>query len=66
VHRRQTLYRCNEIYEEFERKFVSEMQALRIGDPMEESTEIGPLATPQIVNDLDEQVKKAVARARVC
>ena len=50
-----------EIYEEFERKFVSRMQALKIGDPLEESTEIGPLATPQIVNDLDEQVKKALA-----
>ena len=52
---------AGEIYEEFERKFVSHMQALPIGDPMEESTEIGPLATPQIVNDLEEQVKKAVA-----
>ena len=31
-----------EIYDEFERKFVSKMQALRIGDPLEESTEIGP------------------------
>ena len=51
---------ATEIYEEFERRFVDEMRALRIGDPMEESTEIGPLATPQIVNDLDEQVKKAV------
>jgi len=50
-----------EIYEEFERRFVSQMQALRIGDPMEESTDIGPLATPQIVKDLEEQVKKAVA-----
>ena len=51
---------ATEIYEEFERRFVDEMRALRIGDPMEESTDIGPLATPQIVNDLDEQVKKAV------
>src|SRR5690242_6057344 len=50
-----------EIYDEFERRFVDEMQALKIGDPMDESTDIGPLATPQIVNDLDEQVKKAVA-----
>ena len=50
-----------EIYDEFERRFVSEMQALKIGDPLEESTDIGPLATPQIVNDLDEQVEKAVA-----
>ena len=50
-----------EIYDEFERRFVEEMRALTIGDPIEESTDIGPLATPQIVNDLDEQVKKAVA-----
>jgi succinate-semialdehyde dehydrogenase/glutarate-semialdehyde dehydrogenase len=50
-----------EIYDQFERRFVEEMRALKIGDPMEESTDIGPLATPQIVNDLDEQVKKAVA-----
>ena len=51
---------ATEIYEEFEESFVSQMKALCIGDPMEESTEIGPLATPQILNDLDEQVKKAV------
>lgn len=55
-----------EIYDEFERKFVEQMKALRIGDPLEESTEIGPLATPQIVNDLEEQVQRAVgAGARV-
>jgi len=52
---------ADQIYDEFEKRFVDEMHALRIGDPMEESTEIGPLATPQIVDDLDEQVKKAVA-----
>lgn len=52
---------ATEIYEEFERRFVDEMRALRIGDPMEESTDIGPLATPQIVKDLEEQVQKAVA-----
>jgi succinate-semialdehyde dehydrogenase/glutarate-semialdehyde dehydrogenase len=52
---------AKEIYEEFERRFVDQMHALHIGDPMEESTDIGPLATPQIVNDLEEQVQKAVA-----
>ena len=50
-----------EIYDEFERRFVEEMKALRVGDPLEESTEIGPLATPQIVEDLEKQVAKAVA-----
>ena len=50
-----------EFYQDFEKGFVSEMEALRVGDPLEESTDIGPLATPQIVNDLEEQVKKATA-----
>ena len=50
-----------EIYDRFDERFVAEMKALRIGDPMEESTEIGPLATPQILDDLVEQVEKAVA-----
>ncbi len=52
---------ADEIYDKFEKRFVEEMRALKIGDPMDESVEIGPLATPQIVDDLDEQVKKAVA-----
>jgi succinate-semialdehyde dehydrogenase/glutarate-semialdehyde dehydrogenase len=57
---------ASEIYDEFERKFVEQMKALRIGDPLEEATQIGPLATPQIVNDLEEQVQRAVkAGARV-
>jgi succinate-semialdehyde dehydrogenase/glutarate-semialdehyde dehydrogenase len=49
------------IYEEFERNFVAEMRKLTVGDPMQQSTDIGPLATPQILKDLDEQVRKAVA-----
>jgi len=52
---------ASEIYDEFEQGFVEQMKALRIGDPLEESTEIGPLATPQIVNDLEKQVQQAVA-----
>ena len=50
-----------EIYDEFERRFVEEMKALRVGDPFDESTEIGPLATEQILKDVDEQVKTSVA-----
>ena len=52
---------ADEIYNAFEERFVSEMKSLRIGDPMDEATEIGPLATPQILDDLVEQVNKAVA-----
>jgi len=51
---------AKDIYDEFSEKFVQDMQALKIGDPMEETTDIGPLATPQILNDLAEQVQKAI------
>lgn len=54
------------IYEKFERRFVGGMEALRVGDPLEETTDIGPLATLQVLEDLDEQVRKSVeAGARV-
>jgi len=46
---------------EFERRFVAAMEALRIGDPMDEATDVGPLATPQIVDDLEKQVDASVA-----
>lgn len=49
------------IYNDFERGFVDEMKSLVVGDPFEEKTDIGPLATPQIVKDLEKQVQQAVA-----
>jgi succinate-semialdehyde dehydrogenase/glutarate-semialdehyde dehydrogenase len=52
---------ASEIYDEFERRFVEVMKALRVGDPTNEATDIGPLATEQILSDLDEQVRTSVA-----
>ncbi|HVG33248.1 MAG TPA: NADP-dependent succinic semialdehyde dehydrogenase [Pyrinomonadaceae bacterium] len=52
---------AEEVYDQFERRFVEGMQALHIGDPLEEETDIGPLATRQVLEDLDEQVQKSVA-----
>lgn len=49
-----------DIYDEFESRFVERMQSLRIGDPMDKATDIGPLATRGILEDLDEQVRKSV------
>jgi succinate-semialdehyde dehydrogenase/glutarate-semialdehyde dehydrogenase len=49
------------IAKEFERKFVARMQALKIGDPFDEATELGPLATPDGVTSLDADVQKTVA-----
>ena len=50
-----------EVYPEFERRFVEEMKALRVGDPLTESTDIGPLATEQILKDVESQVSTSVA-----
>src|SRR5476651_2400552 len=48
------------IADEFERRFVAGMEALRVGDPMDESTQVGPLATPDILEGLDQQVRRSV------
>jgi succinate-semialdehyde dehydrogenase / glutarate-semialdehyde dehydrogenase len=48
---------AEEIYLEFERRFVAAMESLRVGDPMDEATEIGPLATEQVLRDLEAQVQ---------
>ena len=48
------------IADEYERRFVEAMRALKVGDPLDESTDIGPLAMPQIVDDIETQVRKSV------
>jgi succinate-semialdehyde dehydrogenase/glutarate-semialdehyde dehydrogenase len=48
------------IADEFEPRFVAAMEALRLGDPMDESTQVGPLATPDILEGLDQQVRRSV------
>jgi len=50
-----------QIYDEFEKRFVEVMKQLRVGDPLIESTDIGPLATEQILKDIEEQVQVSVA-----
>jgi len=48
------------IAEEFERRYVEAVKALKVGDPMLDETEIGPLATPQILDELDAQVRTSI------
>src|SRR5436853_1373172 len=52
---------ADQIYDEFLDQFVARMRALKIGDPMDETTEIGPLATEQILQDVHDQVQKTIA-----
>ncbi len=51
---------ADSIYNAFAVAFVAAMEALKIGDPMREDTQIGPLATAAQVRDLDAQVRAAV------
>jgi succinate-semialdehyde dehydrogenase / glutarate-semialdehyde dehydrogenase len=54
------------VYDEFESRFTSAMEALRVGDPMDPATDVGPLATQSIRDDLQRQVEQAVGEgARV-
>ena len=48
------------IASDFENRFVARMKNLRIGDPFDEKTELGPLATASAVKDLDADVQKTV------
>jgi succinate-semialdehyde dehydrogenase / glutarate-semialdehyde dehydrogenase len=49
------------IAEEFERKFVGRMESIKLGDPLDETTELGPLANAEAVTSLDADVRKTVA-----
>jgi succinate-semialdehyde dehydrogenase/glutarate-semialdehyde dehydrogenase len=49
------------IADEFEKRFVAAMEALKVGDPLDESNDVGPLATPQIADDIEKQVHDSVA-----
>jgi succinate-semialdehyde dehydrogenase/glutarate-semialdehyde dehydrogenase len=50
------------VADEFERRFVEKMAALRLGDPMDDATDLGPLATEQGRNDVEELVADAAAQ----
>ena len=51
---------ADSIADDFQRKFVDRMKNLRVGDPFDEKTELGPLATPDAVTSLDADVQKTV------
>ena len=50
---------------EFEELFVSRMQAAKVGDPLDEQTEVGPQARWDLRQDLHRQVRESVARGAV-
>lgn len=51
---------ADEIYDRFLDEFVQRMRELKVGDPFDETIDIGPLATEQILRGVHEQVQKSI------
>jgi succinate-semialdehyde dehydrogenase/glutarate-semialdehyde dehydrogenase len=49
------------VADEFERLFVAGLEKLCVGDPMDEATDVGPLATEKIRADLERQVEQTIS-----
>ena len=50
------------VYEEYAQRMAKRFSELRVGDPNDESTEVGPLSSKQVLDDLDDQVRRMVAK----
>ncbi|TMG99285.1 MAG: NAD-dependent succinate-semialdehyde dehydrogenase [Betaproteobacteria bacterium] len=50
----------------FEERFVARMRAAKMGDPLNESTEIGPLARRDLREALHRQVEGSIAKGAKC
>ena len=48
------------VYDEFERRMVQALERLKVGDPIREDTDVGPLATAQILETVARQVDQSV------
>jgi succinate-semialdehyde dehydrogenase/glutarate-semialdehyde dehydrogenase len=49
------------IYDQYVAQFVEKMKRMKLGDPMDETTEVAPLSSENILRGVDEQVQKSVA-----
>jgi succinate-semialdehyde dehydrogenase/glutarate-semialdehyde dehydrogenase len=47
---------------QFEQRFVAAFEKLKIGDPMDPANDVGPLATEQVLDSLDQQVQQSAAQ----
>src|SRR6202022_569842 len=54
-----------DIADEYERRFIERMSSLKVGDPVDPSTDIGPLATEQGRTLVQEQVGDAISKGAV-
>ena len=54
-----------DIADDFEKGFAQQFQQKVVGDPLKPETDIGPLATPGILKELDEQVQACVDKGAI-
>jgi succinate-semialdehyde dehydrogenase/glutarate-semialdehyde dehydrogenase len=55
-----------DVYETFVSGFAAAMKALKVGDPMDRANQVGPLATPQIRDELAKQVEDTIKAGAKC
>jgi succinate-semialdehyde dehydrogenase/glutarate-semialdehyde dehydrogenase len=54
------------LLEAFEARFVEQMRAKKMGDPLEEDTDLGPQARPDLRDDLHRQVEESIEKGARC
>jgi len=50
------------IADEFEELFSKAVAALKVGDPTDRANQVGPLARPDLIDDLERQVKESISK----
>ncbi len=50
------------IYEQFEKMFVEIMQNIKVGDPMNAETELGPIAREDLLSEIEDQVNRSIEK----
>lgn len=56
----QEIYSTRKIYDQFLTEFIGEYQKFKIGDPFDETTQLGSMAREDLANELEKQYHKAI------
>ena len=56
----------NDVYDDFVNKVKEIISNLKIGDPLSEDTQIGPLAKPEFADEIDFLVKSSIKKGAKC
>lgn len=51
-----------DVFEKFKEAFVEEMKKLKVGDPLDPSTDVGPIARKDLLEEVESQVQKSISQ----